>query len=226
MSRPCLKRRSWPAEAGNRKVSSVTRVGVLALQGAFIEHIAMLRRLGAEAFPVRLRQQLDRVDALIVPGGESTSISRLMADYQLTEPVRELALNGIPIFGTCAGLIIMAKQIQGQSPGPLAVMDIEIKRNAFGRQVDSFETDLSVPVLGKPEFRAIFIRAPRIERTGEGVEVLARLDGGTAVAARQDNLLVTTFHPELTDDPRFHEYFLSLVSKGGRGGSSPRPRRP
>ncbi len=201
------------------------RVGVLALQGAFIEHIDMLRRLGAEAFPVRLPQELQRVDALVIPGGESTSISRLMEIYGLNEPLKKLAESGLPIFGTCAGLIIMAKQVEGQSPGPLAVMGVEVKRNAFGRQVDSFEANLPVPVLGKPDFHAVFIRAPKIERTGEGVEVLARLDGGTVVAARQEKLLVTTFHPELTDDPRFHEYFLTLASNGGHGGSSVRPRR-
>ncbi len=196
------------------------KVGVLALQGAFIEHIAMLRRLGAEALPVRLPQQLAGVDALVIPGGESTSISRLMGIYGLTEPLGQLARNGLPIFGTCAGLILMARQVQGQSPGALAVMNIEVRRNAFGRQVDSFEADLPVPVLGQPVFHAIFIRAPRIEYTDPDVEVLARLDDGTVVAARQRNLLVTAFHPELTDDPRFHEYFLTLASNGGRGGSS------
>lgn len=190
------------------------RIGVLALQGDFAEHILILRRLEAEAFPVRLPQELKGVEGLIIPGGESTTISRLMRLYRLEEPIKKLAKKGVPIWGTCAGMIMLAKKLSNHTPEPLGLMDIEVKRNAFGRQVDSFETLLEVPALGEEPFPAVFIRAPYIEKVGPGVEVLARLDGGPAVAAWEGNLLVTAFHPELTKDLRFHAYFLKLV--GGR----------
>ncbi|MGQ9627229.1 MAG: pyridoxal 5'-phosphate synthase glutaminase subunit PdxT [Anaerolineae bacterium] len=189
------------------------RIGVLALQGAFAEHIAMLRRLKAEAWEVRLPKDLEGVDGLIVPGGESTTIGKLAVEYGLLKPIRALAGQGKPIWGTCAGMILLAKDIGGLAQPILGLMDIRVKRNAFGRQVDSFEADLEIPALGENEekFHAIFIRAPLIEAVGPEVEVLARLEDGTIVAARQGNLLATAFHPELTYDPRFHRYFLNMA---------------
>ena len=197
------------------------RIGVLASQGAFAEHIAILHKLNVKAVPVRLPQELIGMDGLIIPGGESTSISRLMRDYNLTAEIRNLAQNGLPIFGTCAGMILLANKISDSDLEPMrviGVMDITVRRNAFGRQKDSFETELSIPVLGKKPFSGIFIRAPLIEQTGRGVEVLARLADGTSVAAQQGKLLVSAFHPELTDDPRFHQYFLDIVSGHGKSG--------
>jgi 5'-phosphate synthase pdxT subunit len=200
------------------------RIGVLALQGAFIEHVHVLHSLGVQAIEVRLPEQLDRLDGLIIPGGESTTIGKLAVEYGLLEPIREMADAGKPIWGTCAGLILLARRLsggrgEGEDPPLLGLMDLTVARNAFGRQVDSFEADLAVPALdavstsaeaGNP-FHAVFIRAPRIESVRSGVEVLARLDDSAAVAARQGHLLVTAFHPELTADTRFHRYFLSLV---------------
>lgn len=188
-------------------------IGVLALQGAFAEHIAMLRRLKAEAWEVRLPRDLEGVNGLIIPGGESTTIGKLAVEYGLLKPIRALAGQGKPIWGTCAGMILLAKDIGGLAQPLLGLMDIRVKRNAFGRQVDSFEADLEIPALGGNEakFHAIFIRAPLIEAIGPEVEVLARLEDGTIVAARQGNLLATAFHPELTHDPRFHRYFLNMA---------------
>lgn len=187
------------------------KIGVLALQGAFVEHIALLRRLDVEAFPVRLPRELEGLDGLVIPGGESTTIGRLMREYDLMTPLRRLAKEGFPMMGTCAGMILLAKQVSDIDVEPLGAMDIAVRRNAFGRQVDSFETDLEIPVIGEPPFHAVFIRAPFIESTGDGVEVLARLPDGTSVAARQGNMLALAFHPELTDNLRLHEYFLSIV---------------
>ncbi|MBC7232054.1 MAG: pyridoxal 5'-phosphate synthase glutaminase subunit PdxT [Chloroflexi bacterium] len=195
------------------------RYGVLALQGDFIEHVQALRSLGVEAIEVRLPEQLQGLDGLIIPGGESTTIGKLAVAYNLVDPIRRMANEGIPIWGTCAGMILLAKDV-GQIQPLIGVMDITVKRNAFGRQVDSFETDLLIPALdavstaeerGKP-FRAIFIRAPYIQKVGPGVEELAHLADGTVVAARQGNLLATAFHPELADDTRFHRYFLKMRS--------------
>lgn len=188
------------------------KIGVLAAQGAFAEHITVLHQLGVEAVPVRLPAELQRLDGLILPGGESTTISRMMIAYNLIGEITTLAADGIPLFGTCAGLILMSKHISGNTTKTLGLMDIRVKRNAFGRQVDSFETELSIPVLGKALFPAVFIRAPLIEQTGDNVDVMARLDNGRIVAARQGKLLVTAFHPELTDDSRLHRYFLDIVS--------------
>ena len=187
------------------------KIGVLALQGAFVEHIALLRRLDVEAFPVRLPRELEGLDGLVIPGGESTTIGRLMKEYDLMTPLRRLAKEGFPMMGTCAGMILLAKQVSGIDVEPLGAMDIAVRRNAFGRQVDSFETDLEIPVIGESPFHAVFIRAPFIESVGDGVEVLARLPDGTGVAARQGNMLALAFHPELTDNLRLHEYFLSIV---------------
>lgn len=188
------------------------RVGVLAAQGAFREHIAALRRLDVDADAVRLPGDLDGIDALVIPGGESTSISRVMLDYDLTDAIRKLAAKGLPIWGTCAGMILLAKNISdGKKVEPLRLMDITVRRNAFGRQVDSFEADLDVSALGQPPFHAVFIRAPLIEAVGKGVEVLARLPEGGMVAVRQGMLLGTAFHPELTEDLRFHRYFVDMA---------------
>ncbi len=202
------------------------KIGVLALQGAFLEHINMLRRLGAQAVEVRLPQDLEALDGLIIPGGESTTIGKLAAQYNLIEPLRRFIENKQTVWGTCAGMIFLAKDI-GQTgsgghvvPVRLGVMDITVDRNAFGRQVDSFEADLTPaftgPVLtgNDAPFRAVFIRAPLIEKVGDNVQVLARLDDGRIVAARQEHLLVTAFHPELSDDVRFHHYFLKLIKSG------------
>ena len=190
------------------------RIGVLALQGDFAEHEAVLRRIGASPRQVRLPAELDGLDGLIIPGGESTTIGKLAVTFGLIEPLRSFAASH-PIWGTCAGAIFLSRDAKREQP-LLGLMDIIIERNAFGRQVDSFEADLTIPALAAPErpFHAVFIRAPLIERTGKGVEVLARLPegrSGAIVAARQANLLATSFHPELTGDDRFHRYFLSLV---------------
>lgn len=188
------------------------RIGVLASQGAFVEHIAILRQLGVEALPVRLPQELASLDGLIIPGGESTSISKLMLTYNLVNEVRNLAQNGLPIFGTCAGMILLASKISDLDVEPLGVMDITVGRNAFGRQRESFETELSIPVLGEKPFPGVFIRAPVIEQANGKVEILARLAGDTGVAARQGKLVASAFHPELTSDLRFHQYFLDIVA--------------
>ena len=190
------------------------KIGVLALQGAFIEHEKILRHLGVDAIEVRLPEELAGLDGLIIPGGESTTIGKLAAKWRLLEPIRVLAEAGRPVWGACAGMILMAQEVTDGVPAQplLGLMDIAVARNAFGRQGDSFEADMEVPVLGEPLFHAVFIRAPLIERVGAGVEVLARLEGGAVVAARQGNLLATAFHPELTEDDRFHRYFLGLRS--------------
>jgi 5'-phosphate synthase pdxT subunit len=188
------------------------KVGVLASQGAFAEHIAVLHQLGVEALPVRLPQALAGLDGLIIPGGESTSISRLMLDYNLINEIKNLAKNGLPIFGTCAGMILLATEISDSEVEPLGVMEIRVRRNALGRQRESFETELSIPVLGEKPFPGVFIRAPIIEHSNSGVEILVRLDDSTSVAARQEKLLASAFHPELTDDLRFHQYFLDIVA--------------
>lgn len=196
------------------------KIGVLALQGDFAEHIHMLARLGVATSEVRLASHLETIDGLIIPGGESTTIGKLATTFGLMEPLREFGASRA-IWGTCAGAIFIAKEVQRDQP-ILSLMDIAIERNAFGRQVDSFETELKVDSLEDPErpFRAVFIRAPIIEEVGEGVEVIARFysdsasAGGQIVAARQDHLLATAFHPELTADDRFHKLFLSLVNEG------------
>lgn len=192
------------------------KVGVLALQGDFDEHIATLHQLGVETVEVRLPEQLKDLEGLIIPGGESTTIGKLATSYHLIEPLRRFSQDH-PIWGTCAGAIFLSNDTQRQQP-LLNVMDITVARNAFGRQVDSFETKLSIPALEDPDrpYRAIFIRAPIIESVGEGVEVIARLPkererDERIVAARQGHLLATSFHPELTGDDRFHRYFLGLA---------------
>jgi 5'-phosphate synthase pdxT subunit len=192
-------------------LSKGTKIGVLAAQGAFAEHIAALEKLGVEAVPVRLPAELKGLDGLIIPGGESTTISLLMSGYNLFSEIAGLVSKGLPVFGTCAGMIMMAKHVQGNTMHTLDLMDITVERNAFGRQVDSFETELSIPSLGKEPFPAVFIRAPLIEKCGKSVEVLAKLPDGRIVAAREGKMLAAAFHPELTSDLRFHRYFLDII---------------
>jgi 5'-phosphate synthase pdxT subunit len=190
------------------------KIGVLALQGAFIEHEQMLQRMGVEAVEVRLPKDLEGCAGVIIPGGESTTIGKLAVQYNLIEPLRELARSGKPLWGTCAGLIFMAKDVQRDQP-LLGLMDVTVQRNAFGRQVDSFEANLSIKgVDGEKLFHAIFIRAPLIESVGAGVDVLACVEKDNQeviVAAQQGNLLVTSFHPELSNDDRFHRYFVKMA---------------
>ena len=192
----------------------MTIIGVLALQGGFAEHIAAFRRLGVRAIEVRLPDQLDGLDGLIVPGGESTTMSRLLRRWGLHEPIRARVQGGLAIWGTCAGAILLAERASELDGSGLELMAISVERNAFGRQVDSFEASLEIPVLGGEPFPAVFIRAPLIAEVGEAAEPLATLASGEVVAARQDNRLATAFHPELTRDTRFHQYFLNIVKDG------------
>jgi len=191
----------------------VTRVGILALQGDVAEHVAMLRQADAEPVMVKRPEQLDQVDGLVIPGGESTTIGKLLRRFDLLDPIQQRARSSFPVYGTCAGMILLADQIEdaGQDQPSIGGMDITVQRNAFGRQVDSFEADLDLPALGREPFHGVFIRAPLIKRVGQEVDVLAELDDGRVVAARQGNLLVSSFHPELTDDARLHRYFVAMV---------------
>ncbi len=208
-SRPSPPANALPSAAG-RNSTKTARVGVLGLQGDFSEHLATLRGLGAEGVDVRRPEQLDDIDALIIPGGESTTIGKLAQNYGIIPKLRERAARGMPVWGTCAGAIFLAKDVPGH-PHPLAeLMDITVERNAFGRQIDSFEADIEVEGMAGGPFHAVFIRAPKITRTGPGVVILARLRDGTVVAVRDGTLLATSFHPELTRDVRFHRLFLSL----------------
>jgi 5'-phosphate synthase pdxT subunit len=189
------------------------KIGVLALQGDFAEHIKMLRRLKIETAEVRLPAHLIGLDGLIIPGGESTTIGKLATAYDLMEPMQSFGRQHA-VWGTCAGAIFLSKDVRRDQP-LLGLMDIQVERNAFGRQVDSFEADLDIPELKQAgreaPFHAVFIRAPIIESVGEDARVLASVSGGRIVAAQQGRLLATSFHPELTNDTRFHEYFLSLA---------------
>ena len=189
------------------------KIGVLASQGAFAEHLAVLRQLEVEAVPVRLPRELKGLDGLIIPGGESTSIGKLMLGDDLADRIKNLAEDGLPVFGTCAGMILLANDASDSSVPSLGLLKVRVKRNAFGRQRDSFETSLSIPVLGDNPFPGVFIRAPIIEQTNSGVEILARLTDGAIVAVRQENIVASAFHPELTDDLRFHQYFLNIVAQ-------------
>lgn len=189
------------------------RIGVLALQGDFAEHLAMLREQGVDAVEVRTLAQIDDVDGLVIPGGESTTIARLLIAFEMLEPLRERIRAGLPTWGTCAGAILLADDVPELDRDPIGVMDMTVDRNAFGRQIQSFEADLDVAGMDGPPLRAIFIRAPVIRRVGEGVEVLAALADGRIVAARQGHLLATSFHPELTDDSRMHGYFAEMCQE-------------
>lgn len=188
-------------------------IGVLALQGAFIEHQQMLEQVGAKTTQVRLPHHLAGLDGLVIPGGESTTIGKLATAYGLIEPLCTFA-ESKPTWGTCAGLIFLAKDIGIEHQPILGLMDIKVDRNAFGRQVDSFEVDLQIKGLSSDEpFHTVFIRAPIVREAGENVDVLAQIDDNTIVAVRQDHLLGTAFHPELTDDLRIHEYFYDMVAE-------------
>ncbi|BCL82342.1 pyridoxal 5'-phosphate synthase subunit PdxT [Ktedonobacteria bacterium brp13] len=189
------------------------RIGVLALQGDFEAHIKMLQTLGVEAKAIRLPEQLDEIDGIIIPGGESTTIGKLMVIYELHEVLQRKIRAGLPTWGTCAGLILLARETDNAvaSQPLLASMDIRVLRNAFGSQRESFETDLSVPALGDEPFHAFFIRGPLVEAAGPEVEVLAKLSDDTIVAVRQGNIIATAFHPEVSGDTRFHQYFLRIV---------------
>jgi 5'-phosphate synthase pdxT subunit len=188
-------------------------VGVLALQGDFREHREVLEAMGHEVREVRKPQQLDALDALVIPGGESTTIARLVLSNGFQGPLREFCASGRPTWGTCAGAILLAKSVDNLDRPGIEVMEITVRRNAFGRQVDSFEADLDVVGLEGPPFHAVFIRAPLFEAVHAPAEAIATLADGTVVAARQGNLLATSFHPELTGDNRLHALFLQMASK-------------
>lgn len=194
------------------------RVGVLALQGDVREHVRVLTDLGAEAIKVRRPEELEGVDGLVLPGGESSVIDKLSRAFGMREPVREAIAAGMPMYGTCAGLILLADRITDGIEGQQTFggLDVTVRRNAFGSQVDSFEVDLDIPALGEPPVHAVFIRAPLVEEAGDGVERLASLDDGRVVAVRQGSLLGTSFHPEVTGEHRFHALFLDLVRERGR----------
>lgn len=189
------------------------KIGVLALQGAFIEHIHTLRAIGVEGVEVRLPSHLDGVSGLILPGGESTTMRRLIDRWGLRGPMMDLAGTGAPIFGTCAGMIVLAREIAGEATPILPLLDVTVERNAFGRQLESFESDLSVPILGDQPVHAVFIRAPVISRAGPGVDVLARLDDGRIVAVRERNIVATAFHPELAGETRFHRLVATMAAE-------------
>ncbi|HEU4919837.1 MAG TPA: pyridoxal 5'-phosphate synthase glutaminase subunit PdxT [Candidatus Limnocylindrales bacterium] len=189
------------------------RIGVLALQGAFREHLQTLAAIGVEGVPVRLPADLEGVAGLILPGGESTTMRRLIERWQLREPLLAVARSGAPVFGTCAGMIVLAREIAGGEPPILPVLDITVERNAFGRQLDSFEADLAVPVLGHQPVHGVFIRAPLVDRTGPDVDILARLDDDRIVAVRERNVIATAFHPELAGETRFHRLVATMAAE-------------
>jgi 5'-phosphate synthase pdxT subunit len=208
MSRPAtaIARRPDPAEADTRR-----RVGILALQGAVREHADAVRALGAEAVLVRLPSDLQGLDALILPGGESTTMRRLIDRYGLREPILAMAREGRPMLGTCAGMILLSSRTaEGEEP-VLPLLDVTVQRNAYGRQLDSHEADLAIPAIGEEPLRGIFIRAPVLAETGPDVEILARDDQGRPIAVRQGRVLATAFHPELTDDRRLHRLLLEMI---------------
>ena len=189
------------------------KIGVLAAQGAFAEHIQAFHKLQVDAVPIRLPGELLDIDALVIPGGESTTISRLLIAYKLTQAIQDRVKTGLPVFGTCAGMVMLSNTvIDGDGVIPLNLIDICVRRNAFGRQVDSFETEIEIDSIGQPPFHGVFIRAPLIEKVGAHVEVIARLKDETIVAARQGQILVSSFHPELTEDLRLHRYFLTFLN--------------
>lgn len=205
------------------------KIGVLALQGAFEEHLRILAAIGVEGVAVRLPEDLDGVSALIIPGGESTTMRKLIDRWKLREPILRLAERGAPLFGTCAGMIVLSREIAGGDAPVLPLLDVTVERNAFGRQLESFEAELAVPVLGDVPVHAVFIRAPVIERTGPGVDVLARLDDGRIVAVRDHNVIATSFHPELAGETRFHRLVATMAAEhedpGEGSGRRPHPTR-
>ena len=186
-------------------------IGVLAIQGDFLEHRNMLDSIGIESVEVRLPEQLENIDGLIIPGGESTTIVQLIDIYEMRQPLVEKVRKGLAVWGTCAGMIVIAKHLKDKRPNPLGLMDIEVSRNAFGRQIDSFETNLDINGMDRPPMHAIFIRAPLVTEIGNGVEILAEVDQGKPVAVKQNRILATSFHPELTEDPRMHTMFANIA---------------
>jgi 5'-phosphate synthase pdxT subunit len=205
------------------------KIGVLALQGAFREHLQTLAAIGVEGVPVRLPSDLDGISGLILPGGESTTMRKLIDRWDLRQPMLDLAHRGSPVFGTCAGMIVLAREIAGGEEPILPLLDVTVERNAFGRQLDSFEGELNVPVLGDQPVHGVFIRAPVVERTGPDVDVLARLDDGRVVAVRERNVIATAFHPELAGETRFHRLLATMASEhddpGEGSGRRPHPTR-
>lgn len=189
------------------------KIGVLAVQGAFREHLDTLASIGVDGVPVRLPQDLEAVSGLILPGGESTTMRKLVDRWNLRQPILDLAASGAPLFGTCAGMIILSRRIQGGEEPVLPLLDVTVERNAFGRQLDSFEANLDVPVLGGTPVHAVFIRAPVIEDVGPDVDVLARLDDGRIVAVRERNVIATSFHPELAGETRFHRLVATMAAE-------------
>ncbi len=205
------------------------RIGVLALQGAFAEHVAVLRAIGVEPVEVRLPAHVREIDGLIIPGGESTTMRHLIDRWGLRQPILDLAASGAPLFGTCAGMIVLARDIDGGEPAVLPLLDVSVRRNAFGRQLDSFEAELDVPLLGSHRVHGVFIRAPVIERVGPGVDVMGRLDDGRIVAVREHNVIATAFHPELAGETRFHRLLSTMAAEhaepGEGAGRRPHPTR-
>jgi 5'-phosphate synthase pdxT subunit len=205
------------------------RIGVLALQGAFREHLNMLESIGVEGVPVRLPADLAGTSGLILPGGESTTMRHLIERWGMAEPIRRLAATGAPIFGTCAGMIVLSRDIVGGESPVLPLLDVTVQRNAFGRQLDSFEADVSVPILGDRPVHAIFIRAPIIDHVGPDVDILGRLDDGRIVAVRERNVIATAFHPELAGETRFHRLVATMAAEhddpGEGSGRRPHPTR-
>jgi 5'-phosphate synthase pdxT subunit len=205
------------------------KIGVLALQGAFREHLETLESIGVEGVPVRLPADLAGTSGLILPGGESTTMRHLIERWEMAEPIRRLAATGAPIFGTCAGMIVLSRDIVGGEPPVLPLLDVTVQRNAFGRQLDSFEADLLVPVLGDRPVHAIFIRAPIIDHVGSDVDILGRLEDGRIVAVRERNVIATAFHPELAGETRFHRLVATMAAEhddpGEGSGRRPHPTR-
>ncbi len=205
------------------------RIGVLALQGAFREHLDTLQAIGVEGVRVREPADLEGISGLILPGGESTTMRQLIERWGLREPILDLAESGTPVFGTCAGMIVLAAEIAGGESPILPLLDITVERNAFGRQLESFEAELPVPIIGDTPVHAVFIRAPIVDRTGPGVDILARLDDGRVVAVRERNVIATAFHPELAGETRFHRLLATMAAEhddpGEGSGRRPHPTR-
>ncbi len=201
------------------------KIGVLALQGAFIEHLRLLSQLGVDAVAVRLPQHLDGLSGLILPGGESTTMRKLVHRWGLHEPILDMARSGAPVFGTCAGMILLAREIVDGDEPVFPLLDVSVRRNAFGRQLDSFEEEVEVPVLGDTPVHGVFIRAPVIERVGPEVDVLARLADGRTVAVRQRNVVATAFHPELAGETRFHRLVATMAGAYAEPGEGSGRRR-
>lgn len=201
------------------------RIGVLALQGDFVEHLRMLDAIGVEGVEVRLPAHLDGISGLCLPGGESTTMRRLIDRWALREPLLEFAATGAPLFGTCAGMIVLSKEIADGDEPVLPLLDVTVRRNAFGRQLESFEGELTVPIVGDQPVHAVFIRAPVIERVGPGVDVLARLEDGRIVAVREKNVIATAFHPELAGETRFHRLVATMAAEHDDPGEGSGRRR-